>query len=85
MVDLVTLNMVKIALKDKIARPAWQKNFGKVIEVREIPVTKTRNMFLAYLDNGTLVNAETLKDKDNKYILDNLGGELVSTHKDEDQ
>lgn len=79
----MTLAKVRIALKDKVVRPGWLNHFGKVTEVREVPVNKTKTMFLAYLDNGIMVNVVTLKDKDNKFVLDNIGGELESTYKDE--
>lgn len=79
----MTLAKVRIALKDKVVRPGWLNQFGKVTEVREVPVNKTKTMFLAYLDNGIMVNVVTLKDKDNKFVLDNIGGELESTYKDE--
>jgi len=68
----------------KTVRPAWIKEgYGEITDIREIPRNKDTNMFLAYLTNGIVVNLNVLKDKDNKFVLDELGGVLDSIHKDE--
>jgi len=79
------LNTLKKAFIGEKARPAWLKKGGTITDIREIPGDTVGTIFLAYLNDGMIVNLEVLKDKDGKYLLDRIGGELVSTHKDEGQ
>lgn len=80
----ITLEMARSKFKGAVVRPAWVRDgFSEITDIREIPVNKSRNMFLAYLKNGVMVNLNVLKDKDNKFVMDTLGGVLDSTSENE--